>query len=222
MSARAMGWLAPWAPGRALEVGAGLGLTTGRLQRGGWEVTALEPDPVLRRCHGGTAGAEVLAHALQDLPPRPLYDAVVAESVLYSFEPSRAAALVRARLRPGGALYLVEMVWTDQADASGAASLHDESLRRFGIPVAGRRPWTWGHWRAALQAEGLETVHEERLGSGSTGGPTRPSRRSLARRSLAHPGAATAWTRMNTQARHFHIPEGWTESWASLLRVALP
>jgi len=200
-------------------VGAGLGLTTERLRRAGWQVTALEPEPVLRRCHEGDAGVEVLAHALQDLPPRPAYDAVVAESVLYSFDPSQAAALVRARLRPGGALYLVEMVWTAQADSSEVCALHDDSARRFGIAVASRRPWTWDHWRAALRAEGLEAVHEERLGTGSTGGPSRPSRRALARNSLAHPRAATTWARMNTQARDFRIPKGWTESWASLWRA---
>src|SRR5262249_53597192 len=37
------------APRRVLEVGAGVGFTTQRLLERGWQVTAIEPNPVMRR-----------------------------------------------------------------------------------------------------------------------------------------------------------------------------
>src|ERR1700748_3265950 len=44
---RMLDWLAERNVRRVLEVGAGIGITAARMASLGWDVTALEPDPVM-------------------------------------------------------------------------------------------------------------------------------------------------------------------------------
>jgi SAM-dependent methyltransferase len=168
-SRKILGWLAESKVRRVLEVGAGIGNTAGRMASLGWDVTALEPDPVLfarlkRRLDGAALCEQFLTHH-----PTAPYDAVVAESVLFQMDIAEACAHASVLLRPGGYLALVDAVWTDGIDAATSRQLYETTQHLFGMPVGSREPLTWRDWSHQLALSGFETVHAELLLPGSTG-----------------------------------------------------
>jgi SAM-dependent methyltransferase len=107
------------AAGRALDVGAGLGVFPARLSEAGWEVTALDPDPraaehLRTRVGVETVHADFLAGALTGLGP---FDLVTFNKVLEHVE-DPVAMLARSAqvLAPGG------LVYVELPDAEGAAA----------------------------------------------------------------------------------------------------
>jgi SAM-dependent methyltransferase len=90
---------------RLLDVGSGTGELADRFRRGGWEVTACEPEPTMRavseRQH---PEVPVVAGALPDLPFAPAsFDAVTANFVLNHVPDPRASARELARVAVSGA-----------------------------------------------------------------------------------------------------------------------
>jgi SAM-dependent methyltransferase len=164
-------WLSELDVRRVLEVGAGIGNTATRMASLGWDVTAIEPDPVLftrlRSCLGAAARCEQF---LDHRPAAP-YDAVVAESVFFQMNLAEVFAHTRAVLRPGGYLAFVEAVWTEKVDAATSRQLHETTQRLFGIAVGSREPMTWRDWSRQLTQAGFETVHAQLLPRGSAGHP---------------------------------------------------
>ena len=168
---RVLRWLAELNVRRVLEVGAGIGNTAARMATLGWDVTAIEPDPVLfarleKRLGGAARCERFLSHR-----PATLYDAVVAESVFFQMNLAEVFAHARAVLRPGGYLAFVEAVWTERVDAATSRQLHEATRYLFGIPVGSREPMTWRDWSRQLTLSGFETVHAELLARGSAGHP---------------------------------------------------
>ncbi len=167
-------WLTERNVHRVLEVGAGIGNTAARMAALGWDVTAIEPDPVLftrlRRRLGRSARCEGF---LEHQPAAP-YDAIVAESVFFQMNLVQVFAHARTLLEPGGHLAFVEAVWTEQITAAVSSELHDTTQRVFGIPVGSREPLTWRDWCGLLSDFGFETIHGELLPRGSAGHPPTP------------------------------------------------
>ena len=109
-------WSATWkllpAPGAALEIGAGRGIASFALARGGWQVTALEPDPSATvgaaaiRALAGASGVniEVVEQWGETLPFGPdSFDLVYCRAVLHHARDLPRLCLEAARvLRPGG------------------------------------------------------------------------------------------------------------------------
>ena len=105
----AVDWLAPSAPARVVEIGAGTGRLTSLLLARGLEVDAVEPDPrmraVLARNH---PAARSHAGDSTDLPVADgSVDAVLVADAWHWFDPVATMEEVRRVLRPGGWLGLV-------------------------------------------------------------------------------------------------------------------
>jgi SAM-dependent methyltransferase len=207
---RLLRWAAAGGRGRILEVGAGIGNTARRLVRDGWEVTAIEPDPVL---FGELRDVPDLRAFHQRLGEhRGTYDAVIAESVLYALVPAAFDEIHRL-LRPGGRLVFSEMVWTPGVDAATSRAVYQDTLDRFGLPVASAEPYTWSDWRGMLARAGFTIAEEERLGAGSPGGPTVANRVERALRWIRRPGLAIDQLRLAWTQRGFNLRGGNLESW---------
>jgi SAM-dependent methyltransferase len=215
-TARLLGWLAEQRAHRILEVGAGIGNTAARMAVLGWEVTALEPDPVLfgrlQKRLGGTARCEpLLAHH-----PAVPYDAVVAESVLFQLPLPQVFAHLRALLRPGGCVAFSEAVWKHGVTAAMSERWHDETERLFGIPVASRDPYNWQDWLALLRRAGFETAHAEMLPAGSAGHPPTADPSKALGAALRHPRLLLWRARYRVRKRALRMPPGVLESWLFL------
>ena len=107
--ALADGWLA--APGRALDVGCGLGTEAGYLHRAGWQVVGLDLSPVaLASAASGNPGPGYLLADLRHLPCQPaVFDAALDRGCFHylpAAERPAYAAQLRRVLRPGGRLLL--------------------------------------------------------------------------------------------------------------------
>lgn len=216
-----IGWISEVAPVRVLEIGAGAGLSTQRMRARGWEVTALEPDPVLASRLKAVNGVRVMQCGVESLEPEGgaiPFDAVLAESVLYGADLSVALAKIHSVLRPGGVLALSEMVWAPGTSAELAARTHDESLRRYGIAGTSRTPWAWGDWRQAIREAGFELAREECLGEGSPGGATDGGRWAALRGLLARPGLILDLARHRLALRDEVLDNRHFESWRALAR----
>jgi SAM-dependent methyltransferase len=209
-------WLSPYLQDGSpvLEVGAGIGNTAGRMAARGWSVVALEPDPILfgilRRRRGITAlDRDLLSHTAFHA-----YDAVVAESVLFMTDLDLALRHIHRLLRPGGALALVDAVWTARVSSQAAAEFHERSLRWFGVPVASRRRLTWEEWRHALARAGFRDLHAARV----TAPPPRASRfdriRRIGWRLVRHPRHAIRSIVFRRSMRALGLPAGALEAWA--------
>lgn len=105
----AVEWLAPPAPARVVEIGAGTGRLTSLLVAHGLEVDAVEPDPRMRavlarnnpttRCHAGDSTVLPVADAS--------VEAVLVADAWHWFDPVATMEEVRRVLAPGGWLALV-------------------------------------------------------------------------------------------------------------------
>ncbi len=205
-----LSWL-PRPPAKVLEVGAGAGATARRLAGAGYDVTALEPDPVLFRRLAAVPGVFARNEPLE--AGAGLHDAVLAESVLYALPLDRAFRKVRGLLRDGGVLCFVDMVWTPSADPAAVPRLHDATRDAFGLAVASREPLAWSDWRAALASAGFRVREERRLGAGSPGVQSRSRGRAVLG-ALRHPSLVADLLRFRRASRRLRVPPGWVESWA--------
>jgi SAM-dependent methyltransferase len=204
------------APRRVLEVGAGIGLTTQRLLERGWHVTAIEPNPLLRVALENRLVLRAYAGTFETFDDAEPFDAVIAESVLYRLNLPSAFARARGLLRPGGLLALVDMVWTDAAEADATAALTEQSERTFGIPMASVEHLTWDAWRRELVSAGFAEVAAKRVGSWGK----RDFRRwwMMLRNGARHPRALAQYLSYRAASRVPSVPNGWLESWMSVWR----
>jgi predicted O-methyltransferase YrrM len=171
---RMLDWLAERNVRRVLEVGAGIGITAARMASLGWDVTALEPDPVMFASLKKRMGTAALCERFLTHRPTVPYDAVVAESVFFQMDIAEVCEHASALLRPGGTLAFVEAVWTEKVDAATSERLHETTRHLFGMAAGSREPITWRDWSHQLTMSGFETVHAEMLSPGSAGhAPTR-------------------------------------------------
>lgn len=207
-----IGWLRENRPARVLEVGAGLGNTARRLAAEGWQVRALEPDPILYRRLRSIPGIRACNERLAEHSDR--YDAILAESVIYALSLPETFIRLHSMLEPGGMLAFVDMVWTERAEPEAVRSLHDRTQATFGIALASRERYTWQDWRAMLAGAGFSLYREQKLGSMPPGRANTFRRACTLMRLLRRPVLAPDWLRMRAAERDFRIPPGWLESWA--------
>jgi SAM-dependent methyltransferase len=213
-------WLGERNVRRVLEVGAGIGNTAARMTALGWDVTALEPDPILfatlRRRMGDSARCEPFLSHETAIP----YDAIIAESVFFQMDLAQTFRHAHTLLRPGGHLAFVEAVWTGKIDASGSKQLHDATRQLFGIAVGSSEPLTWHDWSGQLQNCRFETERAERLPRGSAGHPP-TSRWYYTILAVARDPRLAVWmARYRMRKRLVRMPPGVQESWLFLGKKA--
>jgi SAM-dependent methyltransferase len=198
---------------RVLEVGAGMGNTTARMATLGWDVTAIEPDPILharlRQRAGATARCEEFLHHRPASP----YDAIIAESVFFQMDLAQAFAHARALLKPGGCLAFIEAVWTDRINAALARELHENTARLFGMAVGSREPLMWKDWSRQLEDSGFETLYAELLPRGSAGAPPTVDRSASILAMVRDPRLVLWRARYRLRKRISKMPAGVQESW---------
>jgi 2-polyprenyl-3-methyl-5-hydroxy-6-metoxy-1,4-benzoquinol methylase len=124
-------WLPARPGGTLFEIGCGNGWALELMQRRGWAVSGIDPDPaaVASARARGLDVTQALPHDLVDGRLDGRFDAVVAVHVLeHVFDPAAFVAVCRRLLRPGGQATLV----TPNAGGLG--------LRRFGRDWRGLEP----------------------------------------------------------------------------------
>jgi len=217
-TARILGWLVERNVRRVLEVGAGIGNTAARMAALGWDVTALEPDPILFAKLRERLGAAARCETFLGHGPAAPYDAIVAESVFFQMHLAQVFAHARALLKPGGYLAFVEAVWTERITAAKSTELHETTQRLFGIPVGSREPLTWQDWSTQLRNSGFETVHAELLPRGSAGHPPAVDWSSSILAMVRDPRLVLWMARYRVRKRCARMPAGVQESWVFLGR----
>lgn len=206
------------APRRVLEVGAGIGFTTERLLRRGWQVTAIEPNAVMRRVLEKRLAIRAYPDSFETFDDPEPYDAVIAESVFYRFNLEQAFARVHRLLRPDGRFALVDMVWTDAAQPDAAPAVAAETERVFGIPAASAAPLTWASWKRMLAAAAFAEVTSERVGAMKPPPPQPQRRRNLLLNGVRHPVALASYLSYRKATRSPKIPNDWLEGWMGVWR----
>jgi SAM-dependent methyltransferase len=206
--------LAKEEPRLVLEIGAGIGCTTSRMRRRGWEVVSLEPNAVLREQFASRHPGGAQAASLEAFPGVPgTFDAAIAESVLYGRSLPAVFATLHRLVRPNGLVAMVDLVWTSAADPTVAARIHDDTSAMFGIPMASRERLTWTDWQTALRTAGFVPVAERRLERGA-----RAVEQVGFAAALRHPVAVATLLRYRFLTRRVAVPPGWLESWMSVWR----
>ena len=203
---------------RVLEVGAGIGNTGVRMLGMGWDITALEPDPVLFETLRHRLGVRARCETLVSHSTAVKYDAIIAESVFCMLDLPRAFMHARSLLKPGGYLAFVEAVWTDGVSAAQSKAWHDRTLSLFGLPVGSRERFTWADWVRHLNDSGFETQCAERLAPGSAGHPPTPSPGASVIAVLRDPRLVLWMARYRARKRIARMPKGVLESWIFLGR----
>jgi SAM-dependent methyltransferase len=200
---------------RVLEVGAGIGATTERLLRAGFDVAPLEPNPVLRGELTRRLGVRVHEKPFEDFDDKGgSYDAVLAEGVFYALGLDRSIAKVHRLLRPGGVLASVDLLWTDAARADVVAFIHDQTRDVFGIAMAPREIVTSAHWERALRAASFSEVFTRKIPPAEFDADLAARRRQIALGLLAHPGLVRLFMTYRAYRKISWAPPGWLESWA--------
>jgi SAM-dependent methyltransferase len=200
-------------PRTVLEVGAGIGTTTGRMMRRGWRVVPIEPSDVLRAKLERTLGIEAHAGGFESFEANSgTFDAVIGESVFYGTDLRRSFEKAHRLLRSGGLLASLDTVWTAEASPDRVANLYDETKRIFGIPVGSRQALTWSDWRVILAETGFAAVVEKQIPAGSLR-KSKGTRRKILRSAVQHPLAFIQHLNHRRGYRINRIPPGWTETW---------
>ena len=213
-----LGELSKIDPRLVLEVGAGIGCTTARMLKRGWNVVALEPSDVLRRELERRLGVSAYPDPFETFEGHAgPFDAIVGESAFYGMNVAGALEKVSRLLRHGGLFASLDMVWTDEADAAEVARIHDETKAVFGIPVASRTAWTWSDWQGAVRDAGFDEVFARRLPPDSLRADGSTKRRILTS-AARHPLAFLQHINHRVKARKPRVPAGWTETWMAVWR----
>jgi SAM-dependent methyltransferase len=217
-TAKILQWLTERNVRRVLEVGAGIGNTAVRMADLGWNVTAIEPDPILFAKLQKRLGASARCESLLDHGSTAPYDAIIAESVFFQMDLAQVFAHARALLKPSGYLAFVEAVWTERITTAKSRELHDATKRLFGISVGSREPLTWTDWSGHLRDCGFETVHAELLPRGSAGHPPTVHWPASILAMARDPRLALWMARYRVRKRSARMPPGIQESWIFLGR----
>jgi len=197
---------------RVLEAGAGIGNTAMRMAALGWDVTALEPDPVLFQTLEARLGSGARCESLLSHNAQQPYDALIAESVFCVLDLAAALAHAGTLLKPGGYLALVDAVWTDKVTAAESSYWHDRTQHLFGIPVGSRERLTRQDWCTQLQAAGFVSEHTLALPPGSAGTPPSGDWRASLRAMIRDPRLLLWMTRYRMRMRGARPPAGSLES----------
>jgi SAM-dependent methyltransferase len=158
--------LLPTPPGKALDLGAGRGISSYALAVSGWDVTALEPDPSLLVGSGAirslsqSAGLpiRVVEEYGESLPlETSSFDLVHGRQVLHhAHDLSRLCREIARVLKPGGRLVATrEHVISRHADLP--AFLQGHALHRL---YGGENAFLLQEYRAAIGGSGLTIEHE--------------------------------------------------------------
>jgi SAM-dependent methyltransferase len=215
-TARVLRWLADRNVHRVLEIGAGIGNTAARMTSLGWDVTAIDPDPILFARLKERLGPSARCESFLRHGPTAPYDAIIAESVFFQMDLAQVFAHAGALLKPGGYLAFVEAVWTDRVTAEMSRELHENTQRLFGVPVGSREPLTWRDWSKHLRDSGFETVHAELLPRGSVGHPPTVNWPSSFRAMVRDPRLVLWMARYRLRKRLARMPAEVQESWIFL------
>ena len=125
-----LGWLRaipPFHPnGRLLEIGCGDGLYLLPMRELGWEVHAIEPDPIAAGKAARTAGAKIWPGTVETAQvPEGTFHAVVAmHSIEHVYDPALFLSRAASFLSPGGFLYIL----TPNFDSLTRKSFHQDWL----------------------------------------------------------------------------------------------
>jgi SAM-dependent methyltransferase len=217
-TARILRWLTERNVQRVLEVGAGIGNTAVRMASLRWDVTAIEPDPILFAKLQKRLGTSARCESFLGHGPTAPYDAIIAESVFFQMNLAEVLTHARALLRPGGYLAFVEAVWTERITTATSRELHETTQRLFGIPVGSREPLTWRDWSKQLGDCGFETIHAELLPRGSAGHPPTVNWPASIAAMVRDPRLALWMARYRVRKRFAKMPAGVQESWIFLGR----
>jgi SAM-dependent methyltransferase len=209
---RILQWLTGQNVRRVLEVGAGIGNTAVRMASLGWDVTAIEPDPVLFARLRKRLGRSARCEQFLEHRPAARYDAIVAESVFFQLNLAQVFTHAKILLNPRGCLAFIEAVWTEGVTAATSSELHDSTQRLFGIPVGSREPLTWQHWSGLLSDCGFETLHAELLPRGSAGHPPSANWPASVAAMVRDPRLALWMARYRLRKRFARMPAGIQES----------
>jgi len=156
----------PKPPGRALEIGAGHGIASAALARGGWKVTALEPDPselvgagaIRRLAEEGELDIRVVEGFGESLPfADGEFDLVLARQVLHHARDLGQLCREIARVvRPGGTVLAVrEHVISKPADLPKFLAAHP--LHHL---YGGENAYLLEQYRGALEGAGLRIAKQ--------------------------------------------------------------
>lgn len=161
---QAVGDFLPRPPGKALDLGAGRGISSYALARDGWETTALEPDPSpvvgagAIRALSREAGLkiEIVEDHAEELPFKDgTFDLVYGRQILH-----HAADLVRlcreaARvLKPGG-LFIATREHVISRPSDLQQFLNDHPLHKF---YGGENAYRLNEYRSAIKEAGLTII----------------------------------------------------------------
>jgi len=145
------------------------------------------------------------------------YDAVLSESVFYTFDLPHSFSKVHRLIRSGGLFAFTEMLWTADAKHDVVALLHDQTKEIFGIPMAPRQVVTLADWASALRQAGFSEVITRRIDPALDA--ERHARRArLALGLLTRPRLLPLFLTYRVGRRIERAPAGWLESWMGVWR----
>lgn len=214
------------APRRVLELGAGIGLTTGQMLRRGWQVIAVEPSPVLRKVLSRRLSAGRLVASLDEIDVADVadgadvadnrFDAVIGEGVLYALDLPSVLRRVGRLLRPEGRLAFADVVLAEGADPDLVASVHARTQAIFGFPMVPREVLTRKKWEGLLHDAGFDPVFSRRVPLVDPGPDGRRSWTAKALAAARHPWLLPQLLRFRRYGRRAWLPPGILEGWAAV------